>query len=138
MNRSLPGLIKKQHDKVLDSDEWKIKIDLTDSKVLSKMLNLDLHLTNGLNVQGIINANKGRSSITAYTDGININNNILGRSSIYINGQDNQYNCLIQTNKDVKGKDMKLVANLQSKDSLLHTQIAWKSEDADKFFRYIL
>ena len=88
------------------------------------MLNLDLHLTNGLNVQGIINANKGRSSITAYTDGININNNILGRSSIYINGQDNQYNCLIQTNKDVKGKDMKLVANLQSKDSLLHTQIA--------------
>lgn len=133
LNRSLPGLIKKQHDKVLDSDEWKIKIDLTDSEVLSKMLNLNLHLTNGLNVQGIINANKGRSSITAYTDGININNNILGRSSIYINGQDNQYNCLIQTNKDVKGKDMKLVANLQSKDSLLHTQIAWKSEDADKF-----
>lgn len=134
INRNLPGLIKKQNEKVLDSDEWKVKIDVTNTEVLQKMLNLNLHFTNGLYIQGIINAtDNGRTSLTAYTDGININNNIWGRSSIYINGHDNKYNCLIQTNKEVKGKNMKLVANLESKDSLLHTHIFWKSKQADQF-----
>lgn len=133
LNRSLPELIKKRNTQVFESDEWKVKIDLTDAEVLRKMFNIDLHLTNGLYIQGIINAHKGRTSLTAYTDGININNNIFSRSSLYFNGQNNQYNCLIQTNKEVKGKNMKLVATLGSKDSILHTQISWKSQDADQF-----
>lgn len=131
--KSLPGLMNKRAEKALRTDEWKFKANVKNTEIIRKMLGVDLQLTDGLQLHGILNAADGRTSISLLTNGIEANGNKFGKSSVYLSGQGSNYHCLLQTSKDFSSKKITLAATLRSIDSTLVTQVNWQENGNNNY-----
>lgn len=127
--RALPNLLPISNKKLIANDNsWKIKANIKRSDFFENICGLDFSIHTPLTLNGIINNNQKRTFLTASTDSINIKEQQFGRTSLFINGSDEKYQCLLKTNKSIKGKNFALVADFQTRDSLLVSQIDWTSQ----------
>lgn len=129
--RSLPGLwrgkeVGKQATAQSNST-WNIKASVKRTDFFEKMLDVDISLESPLIVGGVIDGGSGRTSLTASTDGLSISGQQFGVTSIYLNGKNTQYQCLLKTQRKIKEKNFDLVADLHTRDSSLVSKIVWKS-----------
>lgn len=132
-NRSLPGLTIKPVIATDAHDEWKFRANLKDTEVLRKMLGVDIDLAGGLQINGILNAHDGRTSVALNTDGIQAGEILLGKTSLYLNGRGTAYECLMQTSKQFGARQIALAATLQAADSTLRTQINWQDKAGNRY-----
>ncbi len=125
VSRCLPGLVAQPKQPTGKGSELYINAHLKRTDVFEKLFGIQFDIKNGLHAQGTINADHGRSSISIFTDQLDIAGQSLTRPSIYLSGMNNQYDCLIQTHKKVSGRDYSIAANLSTANGLLTTQLAW-------------
>ncbi len=57
----------------------------------------------------------------------------IDRPSIYINGVDSTYNCLVQATKQLAGRNYKLAAELSTRQGLLHSRLGWQAANESKY-----
>lgn len=132
-NRCLPGLTVKPVIATKAHDEWKFRASLKNTEVFRKMLGVDIGLVGALQINGILNAHDGRTSIALNTDGIQAGEIQFGKTSLYLNGSGTAYECLMQTSKQFGARQIALAATLQTADSTLHTQINWQDKAGDRY-----
>lgn len=129
--RSLPHLMSAPHHR--SQGEWALALNLKKTDVLRQLAGVDLTLASPLNVQGILHAGDGRTSLTASTDGVRIGGTELERPAVYLHGQGSRYELLVQANKQISGRDYKLEARLTAADSALLTCLSWKGRTGRKY-----
>lgn len=125
LHRSLPGLAQTPRHLATSHDEWNVNAHLKQTDVLHKFLGLNIQIKRPLHFIGTLNAGNGRTSLSAFTDQISVSGQIFIQPSIYINGADNQYKCLVQTHKMMSGREYSIVADLSTQNGQLITQIEW-------------
>lgn len=125
VSKCLPGLVAQPKSSIGKDDEWSVNAHLKRTDVFEKLFGIQLNIENGLHAQGTINAGSGRTSLSIFTDQIDIDGQSFTRPSIYLNGTDDQYKCLIQTHKKLSGRDYSIAANLSTANGQLTTQLAW-------------
>lgn len=133
MNRALPGLMKRTAGNVKADDEWKIKASLKDAAVVKAFSGVDLDLNGELNVHGILNTGRGSTSLSVYTDGFRIKDRIFNRTSVFVSGGGDRYRCLAQTSVPVSDNRLSVVAELETVDSTLMTEVTWQTGEREKF-----
>lgn len=125
VDRCLPGLIAKHKLYTDKNNEWEVKAHLKQTDLFEKLFGIQISIQNGLHAQGVINAGSGRTSLSIFTDKIDIAGQSLNHPSIYLSGTDDQYHCLVQTHKEFSGRDYSFAADLSTANGQLTTQIAW-------------
>lgn len=126
MARALPGLLPRPSAET--EDIWRITAQIRPSDFIQKMLGVNLSLSGTTSLSGTLDTGEGRTSLTAYADGFTINDNSFRKTTAYIEGNDDQYHCLLQTSKKIGPRTYSVAADLHTKDSLLHTQVEWASD----------
>lgn len=117
---------KELSDKTHDNN-WKIIAKVKESDIYRKLLGVNFDIISPIYIQGVIGTGNEKTTLSAFSDKLKINNNELIQPSIFIKGTDTQYQCLIKTGKDIAKHRVNLVADLQTINKTLKTQIAWSS-----------
>lgn len=128
LNRSLPGLIERPQQATLSNDKWHINAELKNTEFFEKVLGANVNMQGTLLISGTLDATpQGVTSLTAHANYLNINGNTFQYPKIYLRGSNKDYRCLIQTHKEISGRDYKVEANLSTHNGELSTQLDWNS-----------
>lgn len=125
--RSLPGLLKQPAAPVAPTDRWEIKASYKDRGFAKNMLGIKLQIDEPLELQGYIDATDKQSSLTLFTNHLNINGQVFDNPSVYFHGQGSSYQCLVKAERQLAGKPFKIIANVHTQDSALITRVDWKA-----------
>lgn len=132
--RSLPGLWRKNKSALSQQGSaWQIMANVKRTDFFEKMLGANISLDSPLLMTGTIDAGDGRTSLTASTSGLAVSGQEFGPTSVYLNGKDSEYQCLLKTQKVLKGKTFDLVADLNTRDSTLVSRIDWRSRTLPRY-----
>lgn len=133
LHRCLPGLLRKPAAPVALSDKWLLKATFKDAEVLKKMLNLKIGFESPVYLQGNFDATGKRSSLSAFTDRLSVAGQEFISPSLYLHGENKEYQCLLKTRKDLSKRSIHLVADFSTRDSMLVTQIDWNGNKGEAY-----
>lgn len=133
LSRSLPGLVKQPLVPVEATDRWEVKASYKDRSFAEKMLGVKLRLDEPLKLQGYFDATGKPSSLSLFTNRLDIANQSFENPSVFFHGNGSRYQCLVKADRQMAGKPFKIVANIQTKDSILTTRVDWKALNTDGY-----
>ncbi len=129
-HRALPGLVNAPNS--AGHGTWDINATVKQTDILKQFTGTDLQLDSPLLLRGTLNADGGRSFLTASTKGVGINGTTLKEPSIYLQGQGAEYKALAQLTKTISGKPFKVELNLATADSALTANVAWRGSETGR------
>ncbi len=132
ISRSLPTLAPSKAVAAA-SGTWEIDAVVKKTDLL-KFLGVDVSANGEANLQGRLSTGQGeRSSLTFYADKLNIYGQEIDRPSIYVNGVDSTFNCLVQATKTFAGRNYRLAADLSTRQGLLYTHFGWQALNESRY-----
>lgn len=131
--RALPGLVNTGKRNAPAGKRWTFRTTLKRTDVIEKMLAADFTLQSPLHLDGMLDGGAGRSSLQLWTDGFAYAGQGFGRTTLYLTGAGDRYNCLTQTHRQIAGKDISLAARFQTADSSLVSDISWDGNTPKRY-----
>lgn len=129
--RLLPGLLPApahaDSDHSRPDPKWQFAATLKRTDVLEKFLGLSVSLKSPFLLNGTLDTGDGRTSVTASTEGLTVSGQELGKTSLYLSGQDSLYQCVLKTQRDFSSHPYDLLLHLNTSDGRLHSQLDWQA-----------
>lgn len=130
--RCLPGFLP-QRPHATEEHEWKVRAEIRSTDFLQRLTKLPLNLAAPLTVEGNLRSDGGRTAFVASTEGLTYDGVEVKNASVYINGEGDRLNALIQGVKEVGEADMKLVLRAMTEEGHLFTNLSWAGEGTPRF-----
>lgn len=126
VRRSIPGLLpEKKHAQSPVHSVWNVQASIKRNSIFEKILCTPLNFNEDLNIRGTIDTGDGKSSLYIFTDGFNIGNQNFKETSLFLEGKDVKYHCLVKSKTYISNKIFQCIADLNTQDSCLLSKISW-------------
>lgn len=129
--RLLPGLLPApasaggNHSQ--PNPKWQFAATLKRTDVLERFLGLSVNLKSPFLLNGTLDTGGGRTSVTASTEGLTVSDQVFGKTSLYLSGQDSLYQCVLKTQRDFSNRPYDLLLHLNTSEGRLHSQLDWQA-----------
>ena len=132
LSRTLPALASRS-TLASTGGTWEVDAAVKNTDIL-KFLGVDVSAEGEARLQGRLSSNEGEgSSLTFYADKLHVYGQEIDRPSVYANGADSTYNCLVQATKTFAGRNYRLAADLSTRNGQLLTRVGWQAQHESRY-----
>lgn len=114
--------------------DWTFSVRLKNTDFFKHVLLLPLETEGDIAANGIFRNHARTSFFQLFTDGINYNGQKFKDLRLFVKGEKDSYNCLLQTDRALGGNNYKWVAELQTDSGTLSTNVQWRNPEVAKHF----
>lgn len=126
VRRCIPGLLpEKEHIQSRMHSIWNIQANIKRDSIFEKILRTPINFNEDLNIRGTIDTGDGKTSLYVFTDGFNLGNQDFKETSLFLEGKDIKYHCLVKSKTLISNKIFECIADLNIQDGSLLSKISW-------------
>lgn len=128
VRRSLPGMLSAPPLASLSKNgknEWRFHLNVKKTDVLSDLLKIPVVTAGTVSFNGRLRNDGGVTVLVGQADSLQIKGQLLQAVKIYLHGEKDAYSLLVQAKRSMIDTDVQLVAQLQTKEGKLFSNMEW-------------
>ena len=132
LSRSLPNLVNADCNTEADRC-WNFNAQLKDTDVFDKLFGIKIGMSDYATLKGVIHSGPERSYVTFFAPQLSIKEQEFHDLSLYFDGKNSNYNCLLQATKRFASQPYKVAIDMHTDNGILNTNVNWHAADNSKY-----